>query len=227
VTKRPSEQGRFYRLPNKQDLAAVAKAEAALVHKQAMSKLPFSPIPNEPLPPQGTLGFRVQLYGMKQWGQLFSPRQALLLVTLNEKVREVREKLEELNDVGLGEAVQAALSLNVDKMADYGSSLAPWSSPASQETVRGTFSRQASAMVWDFAEAYPFVSSSGGWTHNLNFLISPLEAESRCARTIGHVERASATSHPLPDDCVDAFITDPLIMMPFHTRTFQIISLSD
>jgi adenine-specific DNA methylase len=209
VTKRPGEQGRFYRLPNRQDLAAISKADAALVDKQTATKLPFSLVPDEPLPPQGTLGFRVQLYGMKQWGHLFSPRQALLLVTLNQKTREVRHKLEKLNDVGLGEAVQAALALNVDKMADYGSSLASWSSPASQETVRGTFSRQALAMVWDFAEAYPFVSSSGGWTHNLNFLTSPLEAESRCSHAIGHVERASATKHPLPDDCVDAFVTDP------------------
>ena len=123
VTTRPSEQGRFYRLPNKQDLAAIAKAEAALVQKQTTTKLPFNLIPDEPLPPQGTLGFRVQLYGMKQWGHLFSPRQALLLITLNQKTREVRQKLEKLNDVGLGEAVQAALALNVDKMADYGSSL--------------------------------------------------------------------------------------------------------
>lgn len=209
VTKRPNEQGRFYRLPNDQDMAAVANAEAALKRKHAASKLPFNLVPDEQLPPQGTLGFRVQLYGMKQWGHLFSHRQALLLVTLNEKAREVRQQLVKLNDVGLGEAVQAALALNVDKMADYGSSLSSWSSPASQETVRGTFSRQALAMVWDFAEAYPFVTSSGGWTHNLNFLTSPLEAESRGAHSAGHAERASATNHPLPDDCVDAFVTDP------------------
>ncbi|MGH8652208.1 MAG: DUF1156 domain-containing protein [Gammaproteobacteria bacterium] len=209
VTKRASDQGRFYRLPNEKDLEAIAKADATLKRKQAQSTLSFSLIPDEPLPPQGTLGFRVQLYGMKQWGHLFSPRQALVLVTLNEKVRQVRDEFAKENDAGLGEAVQAALALNVDKMADYGSSLASWSSPASQETVRGTFSRQALAMVWDFAEAYPFVSSSGGWIHNLNFLTSPLEAESRCQHSTGHIERASATKHPLPDDCADAFITDP------------------
>lgn len=209
VTKRTNEQGRFYRLPIEKDLEAVDKAVAVLQRKQAQSKLPFSLIPDEPLPPQGTLGFRVQLYGMKQWGHLFSPRQALVLVTLSEKARQVREELAKLNDAGLAEAVQAALALNVDKMADYGSSLASWSSPASQETVRGTFSRQALAMVWDFAEAYPFVGSSGGWTHNLNFLISPLEAESRCQHSTGQIERASATKHPLPDDSVDAFVTDP------------------
>lgn len=209
VTKRLNEQGRFYRVPNNRDLRAVERAVAALERKKATSDLSVSLVPDEPLPPQGTLGFRVQLYGMKQWGHLFSPRQALVLTTLNEKVRAVERELAKLDEPQFAEAVRATLALNVDKMADYGSSLASWSSPASQETVRGTFSRQALAMVWDFAEAYPFVSSSGGWTHNLGFLVSPLEAESKSNHSGGHVERASATKHPLPDDCVDAFITDP------------------
>jgi adenine-specific DNA methylase len=158
VTTRPNEQGRFYRLPTKQDLEAVVKAEEALRRKQSSNRLLFDLVPKEPLPPQGTLGFRVQLYGMRNWGHLFSSRQALVLVTLAEKVRSISARLQQMGDQDIADAVQAVLALNVDKMADYGSSLASWSSPASQETVRGTFSRQALAMVWDFAEAYPFVS---------------------------------------------------------------------
>jgi putative DNA methylase len=209
VTKRPGEQGRFYRVPTTRDLEVVVDAEKRLREKQQTAKSAFSLVPNEPLPPQGTLGFRVQLYGIKKWGQLFSARQALTLVTLAEKVRAARTQLLQTCTDGLADAVQVALALNVDKMADYGSSLASWSSPASQETVRGTFSRQALAMVWDFAEAYPFVSSSGGWTHNLEFLISPLENEAHANLVEGHAEQASATRHPLPDDSVDAFVTDP------------------
>jgi adenine-specific DNA methylase len=209
VTTRPNEQGRFYRLPMKRDLEAIAKAERALRQKQEHIGDRFSLVPDEPLPPQGTLGFRVQLYGIKKWGQLFSARQALTLITLSEKVRAVRNNFGDSDETKLAEAVQVALALNVDKMADYGSSLASWSSPASQETVRGTFSRQALAMVWDFAEAYPFVSSSGGWTHNLEFLVSPLESEATANLAEGHAERCSATRHPMPDDSVDAFITDP------------------
>jgi hypothetical protein len=64
-------------------------------------------------------------------------------------------------------------------------------------------------MIWDFAEAYPFVSSSGGWMHNLSFLTSPLEAEATSDLSEGRVDQVSATKHPLPDDCVDAFVTDP------------------
>ena len=39
----------------------------------------LAPIPNEPLPPQGTLGFRVQLYGAQEWGDLFTVRQKFAL----------------------------------------------------------------------------------------------------------------------------------------------------
>lgn len=212
VTKVAGEKGRIYRLPTAVDLDAVDRAKERLQEVlESSGDLPFSVLPEEPLPPQGTLGFRVQLYGIKRWRDLFHPRQLLMLSRLSEKVREVRDHIARAGgDVDLADAVQTLLALNVDKMADYSSSLASWSSPASQETVRGTFSRQALAMVWDFAEAYPFASSSGGWSHNLEFLLSPLAAESAVTRVgTGHAERASATEHPLPDDSVDAVITDP------------------
>lgn len=96
--------------------------------------------------------------------------------------------------------------MNLDKIADYGSSLATWSSPASQ---RNTFSRQALSISWDFAEAYPFAQSSGGWLHNLAFLISPVESLSRLLLNQGQVAIASATQHPLPDDSVSVLATDP------------------
>ena len=37
----------------------------------------LSVVPNEPLPPIGTLGFRVQRYGMSEWGHLYTERQML------------------------------------------------------------------------------------------------------------------------------------------------------
>src|SRR5712692_8244440 len=62
VTLKSGEQGRQYRLPTERDYHAVWKATKAL-EKVATIKLPngLSPVTDEPLPPQGTLGFRVQL----------------------------------------------------------------------------------------------------------------------------------------------------------------------
>jgi adenine-specific DNA methylase/REP element-mobilizing transposase RayT len=48
----------------------------------------MDPVPDEPLPPKETLGFRVQRYGMLKWGDLFNSRQKLALITFVEKVRE-------------------------------------------------------------------------------------------------------------------------------------------
>ena len=212
VTTRLQDKGRFYRTATAKDLETAIKAKSKLnVLKNSHTGMDLTP--TEPTPVGGGKGagraFSQRNFGMDAFEDLFTPRQQLTLVTLVNKVKAASKEIAKHHTDGLAEAVQVALALNVDKMADYGSSLASWSSPASQETVRGTFSRQALSIVWDFAEAYPFASSSGGWTHNLNYMTSPLEAEALTALTRGHVERVSATSYPMPDDCVDAFVTDP------------------
>jgi putative DNA methylase len=50
-------------------------------------------VPDEPLPPLETLGFRVQRYGLTRWGDLFNPRQKLALITFAEKVRQAHAHL--------------------------------------------------------------------------------------------------------------------------------------
>jgi len=39
-------------------------------------------VPGEPMPPRGTLGFRIQPYGIDTWGDLFTPRQMLCLLAI-------------------------------------------------------------------------------------------------------------------------------------------------
>jgi putative DNA methylase len=71
------------------------------------------------------------------------------------------------------------------------------------------FGRQAIPMVWDFAEAYPFSQSTGDLGQYIDSFSAVLETLIKVQATSGTVQQASATEHPLPDDCVDAFITDP------------------
>ncbi|GIW40411.1 MAG: hypothetical protein KatS3mg076_0988 [Candidatus Binatia bacterium] len=91
VTLRPGEAGRHYRLPTERDYDAVRKAQGRLAkileEWQRGGKRGLYPVPDEPLPPVGTLGFRVQRYGMLQWGDLFTARQKVALVTLARLVR--------------------------------------------------------------------------------------------------------------------------------------------
>ena len=73
VTLRPGEKGRHYRLPTDADYTAVRKAQERvkdlLDEWERDGRQGLCPVPDEPLPPIGTLGFRVQRYGMLQWGR--------------------------------------------------------------------------------------------------------------------------------------------------------------
>jgi len=87
------EQARHYRAPTAHDYEAVWKAQKKLddmVNKLLSGGL--SPEPDESLPLQGTLGFRVQQYGMLQWGDLFTARQKLAMITLNRLLNDLEKK---------------------------------------------------------------------------------------------------------------------------------------
>jgi putative DNA methylase len=115
--------------------------------------------------------FSPPLFGMTEFSDLFTNRQLLALTTFSDLVAEVRDQV--LTDAGAAghdapefareyaDAVATLLALAVDRGADAWSSLVGWRTGV--EATRGTFARQALAMVWDFAEANPFSSSSGNW----------------------------------------------------------------
>jgi adenine-specific DNA methylase len=109
-------------------------------------------VPDEPLPPIGTLGFRVQRYGMLQWGDLFTARQKVALVTLARLARE--------RPGADGEAVRAAMAVVVSRCASFFSSLNMWVGQG--EFIANVFGRQALPIVWDFCEVFPTSTESGG-----------------------------------------------------------------
>ncbi len=197
VTLEPGVTGRQYRLPTARDYAAVHAAQQRvaklLADWERAGKPGLSPIPDEPLPPIGTLGFRVQRYGMLQWGDLFTARQKVALVALAGKTAAKGEKLREV------------LALVLGRAADYSSSIVSWAQ--SGEFVRSTFGRQALPIVWDFAEAVPWSDSSGNFEGAVEWVARVIESWPGSAR--GQVQTADATAHPLPDDAAQVLFTDP------------------
>lgn len=206
VTTRPSEQGRFYRLSTDADLQAASAASDELQKRSSSWREALSLVPDEPLPPQGTLGFRVQLYGMLQWGDLFTPRQLLSLTTLGRYVREAGNRLAKENDEGLAEAVQAFLGLAMSRLTDIFNSLCMWETTKTQ--VRHLFTRQAVPMLWDFAEPPLSGDAAGDFTVTLSTMLEVCNSFDQGMRT-GTVAQASAIQYPLPDDSCHAVITDP------------------
>ncbi|PJK14602.1 hypothetical protein CO613_05145 [Lysobacteraceae bacterium NML07-0707] len=118
-------------------------------------------------------------YGMKEWGDLFTPRQLLALSTFSDLVGEAQAQVKadalaaSMADDGRGleaggsgatayaEAVAVYLAMAISKIANIGSSIASWMND--RGAFRETFARQAIPMVWDYAEANPFANAGGSF----------------------------------------------------------------
>lgn len=148
-----------------------------------------SPLPND-IPEVDKTGLTVEMspnprdvwcrnFGLNTPADLFTQRQLVALTTFSDLVQVAHERI--INDAkssgvkddgyslntggtgatAYGDAVTVYLGFVSDKVADYWSSVCSWHS--SGEKMRNTFGRQAIPMVWDYAEANPFCSSSGNW----------------------------------------------------------------
>lgn len=210
VVSSTPEERRRYRIATSKDVMDVMHASERLRALEETATGNISVIPNEPLPPQGTLGFRVQLYGMKRWGDLFTRRQLLSISTLVRLVREVTEiMLREEHEPAFAYAVTECLALGIDRVADRCSSLCRYDPSPTMSGINNTFARQALPIVWDFAEGYPIGDRSGGWSQCIEWLVAVLSKEASYPGTSGIVKQASATSIPLPDESVQTVVTDP------------------
>jgi adenine-specific DNA methylase len=218
VTLKPGEPGRHYRLPTERDYEAVRKAQARLAaileEWERGGKQGLCPVPDEPAPAGGGSGagraFSVQKYGMLQWGDLFTARQKVALVTLARLVREhphphPLSQRERCAVSGVREALRAPIALLIGKGADGNSCLSRWM--AGYENPVNCFSRQALPIVWDFCESAITSHSRGVFLSSLSDVKNVIQA-SRSPRG-GQVQQADATEHPLPDETAQVWFTDP------------------
>jgi adenine-specific DNA methylase len=210
VTTRSAEQGRFYRAATSADAAAVAKATEELNRRKVNHKGQLSLIPDEPTPLGGGSGagraFSQRNYGMNDFADLFTSRQALALGAFSQLVRQVGASIRKQSDAGFADAVQTILACAVDREAEHQTSLCRWNS--SGQKMQATFGRQALPIVFDFCEANPIGNSVGAWDNLLECVMIPFET----ALAIDHpgtAVQAPAQSPPLPDDAASGFITDP------------------
>ncbi len=199
VTLKPGEKGRRYRLPTERDYLAVRRAQervaGILAEWERGGRQGLCPVPDEPLPPIGTLGFRVQRYGMRRWGDLFTARQKAALVELGR-----------LALLSQSERPSAALALALSRTAHAGCSLCRWHT--TRENHEGVYSRQALPLVWDFSEGNPFSDSTGAFAGALDWVGQVGERFSKLLDR-GQIQAADAASHPLPDETAWVWFTDP------------------
>jgi len=146
-------------------------------------------------------------YGMERFGDLFTPRQLLALLTFSRQVRAAHsEMLRQGYSDEQVKAMVAYMAMTLDRVAQQGGSLARWDS--STETLPGVFGRQALPMVWDFAETNPVGSALGSWESALMWT-SAVARKAATVETVGKVFRGSAAQLPFEANNFDAIVTDP------------------
>jgi adenine-specific DNA methylase len=197
VTLKPGEPGRHYRLPSETDYEVVRKAQAHVAKIldgwERSGNQGLCPVLDEELPPIGTLGFRVQRYGMLQWGNLFTARQKLVLHTLARIVGETAD----FSRTG---------SLALGKLVDLSNAICRWEPVA--ECPRNVFAAGRVKPAWDFAEGVATSDSSGSWVVCVeNLTGGVLSIGDVC--NVGVSQIAKAQHHPLPDNSAQIWFTDP------------------
>ncbi len=206
VCTRPGRQGKVYLSAD--NVPEVIPSDEAIRRKiEILHTRTGLNVPNEPVPNLDSFTCKTHLYGLKVWGDLFTPRQMLCLLTFTASVREAEA---EIRKMGYQEerlkGIVTYLGLLIDRQADYNSSGCIWASGG--EFIKSTFTRQALPLVWDYAELAPFGDASGSSSGALDWIISVVEAEDGSGEP-ARVERGSATALPWPDGSFDAVITDP------------------
>jgi putative DNA methylase len=172
------ERGRVYLSPTPEHEAIARKAKPEWKPEVAM--------------PENPRWFSPPLYGLKTYGDLFTPRQLVALTTFSDLVQEARERVQRdalqaglpadpkpLRDGGTGatayaDAVAVYLGLGISRLANRSATLNFWDTKG--ENVQQVFARQALPMTWDFVEGNAFSESTGNFVGQLGYLINAVLA---------------------------------------------------
>lgn len=172
--------------------------------------IPLGAIPNN------TRWFSPPLFGLKEYSDLYSPRQLLLLTSLCDMICELKEEIAEdakragmpddgirLTDGGSGacaysEAVSVYLSFVADKLANFQSEICTWDNRMGN--IRAAFTRQAIPMTWVFAEGNPFSSVTGNYDRMLNDVVQSVK-NLKCEKLV-KVVQGDGTKFRFPENSI-------------------------
>ncbi len=200
------ERGRVY-------LAPTSEMEAIALTAQPTWKLDVAM-------PENPRWFSPPLYGLKTFGDLFTPRQFVALTTFSDLVKKASERVKRdalaagLSDDGksltaggtcaaaYADAIGVYLGCGINQLSRYSCTICAWN--RTNGNVAQAFGRQAIPMVWDYAEANPIegalsINETIGWT------ASAIDGTS--AYRSGNVAQADAQKQGVSTDKVVS--TDP------------------
>jgi len=137
-------------------------------------------------------------YGVKSFGDLFTARQSLSLLTLIRLSKQTNDKH--------SAHVQDLLALAVSKLAERLNVLCDWM--VGVECSGHVFSHHDLPAGWDFAEAVSTAESSGSYDSALDVICNTIE-KIGCDWRVGQLDQADACKSPLANESVNVWFTDP------------------
>ncbi|MCK6469153.1 MAG: DUF1156 domain-containing protein [Candidatus Brocadia sinica] len=209
ITTSGEKAGKKYRVPRDEDIQAFARIQDRIEKKEAvlMGKGIISPIPNEPIseirPSPNARGLTaVTRYGIKRFGDLFTQRQKLSLLTFVDKITSI-----DLSESKFPNVLKELLAMAFGKLIMHHNTQCRWNPHG--ESAPGAFGRQALPMIWDFIELIPLGESMGSFYSTVELISETSEKIGTWQKTIGTVEQSDAVKHPLSDSSASLWFTDP------------------
>jgi adenine-specific DNA methylase len=203
--------GKEYRLPTACEIDLAEKTRGEL--EALFASLPFD-LPTEPVPQGGSRKgggspFTAHLYGLDQWGKLFSTRQLLAGGTF---AKHMRAACEIMRSHGYPpewvEALGAYLAIVLDKTLDYNSTVCTWHN--SREIIGHTFARFALPITWDFAELAITNEVGGAYAAQLDWVARYIEHSLSAVRgTEAPTILQQSAIRPIDNGKLDLVVTDP------------------
>jgi putative DNA methylase len=202
------DRGRVYLAPTPEHEAIARQAQPTWKPETAM--------------PIDRRWFSPPLYGMPNYGDIFTPRQLVALTTFSDMVTEARERVrhdalaaglpdddQPLAEGGTGaqayaDAVAVYLAFAQSKACNRNTSLCLWEHR--MDRLVATFGRQALPMVWDFAETNPLAGAGGDIFGCVQSVCEVIEKQFSSGHT-GEVFQADAVTQNLTTEKIVS--TDP------------------
>ena len=221
-----------FKLPDENDIygyrRALEKYNEILLNPHFQSLIPQENCSDNP---QYMMAYR---YGLTTWDKLFNPRQLLTLVTYVEIINEAKALIQSEYEWEKVEAISTYLALVLDRCADKNCRLSYWQS--SRAMAHAYSVQHALNLMWNYSEIngagelwywcadafasdYKNLCSLFGTKPNSKALHGIEQYDPKTIK----INSASADSlYHIPDNSVDAIITDP----PYYD-TIPYAELSD
>lgn len=189
-----SSTGKAYRLPTKKELD---KANGIPASEPILEKIVEGDSRN----------LWLTFWGIKTWGQMFSPRQLLALQTLVKNIHILNPEIQAAFGEGYAKAMVTYLGILMDRISISNTTFGRWHN--GRETLEHPFSKQAIPMMFDYPESNLFCDSTGSALNQLAWLTRYIESESEYPFQVALQNASSGDKNQFPDKFLDAVVTDP------------------